>query len=458
MIVALVTFFLACEAVGPNVPTVNEPPVAKNKPIVFKTLLIIKRKVDLHQPPFLCVESTLTDEDVRVVKAAFEDYTRIWVDQLTNGRVKWEGHTVVSDLPLRSVSGNRSCAACGAINLRRDIDQFAPIGRYDGIFVYFKHIDDATGYTLPRPFGLSIGPNQDANDAGQTCVNWAPTRLWTRDSETTEIFLHEWLHQLEAFYGSKGVVIPRGGLHGGQQHGYKSEPGWKKWYGDFLNGNVVEDGKATGLGESAWRLGTIRDEARQLPRPKHSPAPIVAPVHRDLERARLTPKYLTEQRRKGNLLRNGSFDNDVLGPWKLWSWQNNQNAATLATDAPHDGPKCLRLVSKGHEDAHVSQHVEVKPFSNYLFCGWVRTEGIKIVEEGGTLGANLSISSGEHSRSIESTSDWQYVVVMFYTVDKREIDVQARIGSSGSTVDGEACFDDLCLIEVPQMEAARIPK
>jgi hypothetical protein len=423
-----------------------QPRGQEASPITFKVLLIIKRSVDLHQAPFLEVHNRLTDEDVRAVKAACEEYTRYWVDKLTDGRVRWEGTVVISDLPLRSVNGDRTCAACGAMNYPEDIARWAPVGRYDGVFVYFKHIDDETGYTLPRAFGLSIGPNPDANHAGQSCVNWAPARLWTRDSETTEVFLHEWLHQLEAFYSDRGVKLPAGGLHGAERHAYKHDGGWKSWYRDFLNGAVAEGGQMTGLGPSAWAHGTLREAARHLPPPTKSPAPEISTAARNLSKPRLKPEYLTTARRRTNLLHNPSFEGDA-GAWKGRSWRDNPTAASVVTEDAHSGPSCVRLTASDADDVQFVQRVSVEPYTNYLFSGWVRTRDVRIVETGGDCAAHLCVlTTGEQSHSVAGTSDWRYVVLMFYSRDENEVEVATRLGGNGSTVAGTAWFDDLCLI------------
>jgi hypothetical protein len=255
----------------------NPPPAYQqaNATITFVVLLIIKREADIHSKFFRPVRNRMTDADIEAVTRAFRVYTAESVARLTRGRVAWLARVVVSDTPLRTVNGDKDCACCGACNWYEDLDKYAPLGTCDGVFVYFKHIDDRTGYTLPRPFGLSIGPNMDANWAGQSCVSWVEPSEWTRGSDTTDIFLHEWLHQLEGFYGEKGVRLPKGGLHGAEQHGYTSRPPefWRPWYRDFLNGTIREDGQLVGLGEKAWKRGTIRPAAFLRPDPRSSRSP-----------------------------------------------------------------------------------------------------------------------------------------------------------------------------------------
>jgi hypothetical protein len=64
-----------------------------------------------------------------------------------------------------------------------------------------------------------------------------------------EIFLHEWIHGLDGFYGSKiGVRLPTGVLHDTSDLGYREKPwrpgdtfrGWMEWYWDYLNGKAAD--------------------------------------------------------------------------------------------------------------------------------------------------------------------------------------------------------------------------
>jgi len=75
---------------------------------------------------------------------------------------------------------------------------------------------------------------------------------------------------------------------------------------------------------------------------------------------------------------------------------------------------------------------------------------VRIQEAGGDVGANLAVSSGEHSVSLVGTRDWTYVVVLFYTANRNEVEVMARLGGHGSTNTGRAWFDDLKMVKVDE--------
>ena len=77
--------------------------------------------------------------------------------------------------------------------------------------------------------------------------------------------------------------------------------------------------------------------------------------------------------------------------------------------------------------------------------GWIKTKDVVVVEEGGQLGANISIG-GVSSRSFEGTNDWRYATLIFDSRQLNEVTVSAHLGYRASTAKGEAWFDYLCMI------------
>ena len=240
------------------------PPLPQRRsPQTWRTVLILKTETDVRFDKVGLVRCRLRPEDKRAVAAAFTRHTPFWVGRLTRGRLRWEAAVVSSPRPLRTVSPMGDQCWVGPSDVRDDIAAYAPPGKYDNIFVYWKGVDDERPENvLPGGFGWSIGPSADANGAGYSCVHYAQPGLWQRDSVTTEIFLHEWLHQIEGFCQSKNLPLPKDGLHGAEHYGFRGDPGWKDWYRAFLNAELdAGDGTKAGLGEKVWALGTIREYA-----------------------------------------------------------------------------------------------------------------------------------------------------------------------------------------------------
>ena len=394
----------------------------------------------------------MTTEDIAAITRSFQIDTPYWINRITRGRVQWQADVRVSDVPLRTIHTWDDGCGIAPEDIGEDIDAYAPQGKYDAIFVYWKSWDDETNYRLPGPYGWASGTFEAANYAGFASVQYDVPSAWTRDSGSTECFIHEWLHLLEGFYGGReGVQLARGGLHSGEEHGYKlNERNWKDWYGDLLNGEIQEDGRSVGLGEAAWKYGTMREAAALKPAAGPRGAPPTASAQKIAnDEIRTTPEYLTPQRRARNLLRNGDFRNGDDGAWEIQSWKNNKNAATLIPDAPERGAVSLQIATNEPDDVKLVQKVAVKKRANYLLTGWITTQGVRIVEPNGQFGASIGLVNGaERTPALVGNGDWRYVATGFYTNENTEIEICARLGGIASTAVGAAMFHDLCLIEV----------
>lgn len=399
-----------------------------NKPLEFRLLLLVKAKGDIRMDGFPEVKYEMSKADIAAAKTAFAQYTPAFVKLLSRGRVVWKTDTVISATPLTKVAKLGDGAWVSPDCVQEDLDKYAPLGKYDGVIVYWKAKDDRTKRDLKGGFGWTLGAGDGHGGVGYSCVNYVPPRDLGRESEWTEVFLHEWLHQVEAFYGARGVKLPRGGLHGNDNYGFKHRNGWMHWYEAFINADLTEqDGTRVGLGEAAWRQGTFRDE--QVIR---------------------LPEYLTPERRRANLLRNGSFE-DGMKNWTLRSWRGNRKASSMDMDQVKFGKASVLLRSSTADDMMLWQKVTVKPRTRYLLSGWVRTENVTIEQKGGSMGASLSIWGGyEASQSQIGTKDWTYQTLIFGSGDRTEIEVGARLGHHNSTAAGTAWFDDLALIEIPE--------
>jgi hypothetical protein len=415
-----------CESCQP----VSAAEVRDGKPLEWRVLLIVKAAGDIEAEGFPRVQYKMAPADIAAVKSAFTEYTPVFVETLSRGKLLWKPEVVVSSTPLTKVARLGDGAWVGPECVADDIEKHAPLGKFDGVFVYWKSTDDTQKRDLNGGFGWSIGPNEAASGGGYTCVNFVPAGGFGRQSEATEVFLHEWLHQLEAFYGSKGVRLPRGGLHGNDNYGFKHQNGWKHWYDAFINANLREqDGTRVGLGEAAWQHGTIRDEL-----------------------AVRLPAFLTAERRKSNLLADGSFEAGGHA-WSPRSWRGNQNVSTIDDHAGKSGKAAVVLRAPAADDAMMLQKVAVKPNTQYLLSGWARTTQVVVEEKGGSIGATLSIlGTFEASRSLLGTTDWTYLTVQFDAGTRTEVEVGGRLGHHGSTASGTAWFDDLVLIELPQQK------
>ncbi|MBL8824697.1 MAG: hypothetical protein JNJ77_19075 [Planctomycetia bacterium] len=398
-------------------------------PLEWKALLIIKSKGNIKAAGFPDVNYQLKPADIAAVKQAFTGFTADFVETLSAGKAVWKPTVVESKLPLMSVSRIGDGTWVAPVNVADDIREYAKMGEYDNIFIYWKDSDDQTRKTVRGGFGWSIGPTQEANGCGFSCVNYCTPEQLSRDSEFTEVFIHEWLHQLEAFYGNRGVKLPKGGLHGNDNYGFKHQNGWKHWYKAFLTASLSDK---SGLGSQAWQLGSIRSEMT---------------YH--------LPGYMTAARRRQNLLRNGSFEIGQGAGWNPRSWLKANQNVSAQNKVARDGKNALMLRSPVSDDLMAYQTVRVKPFTRYLLAGWIKTDQVIVTDKDRKVGANLSVWGGfDSSQSLVGNHDWTYASLVFDSRDKQLVEVGARLGHHSSVTMGTAWFDDLVLLELPAYSRA----
>jgi len=427
--------------------------------IEFRVLLIIKRLSDTYSPLFLPIRARMTNDEVSSAQRCFEVETPSMVDEITGGKVRFVPTVKISDTPLRIFSADRrDSAEYSEAELLNELATFATPGQFDSVGYLFLHYDTASGYSIPRA-GYGVGGFNGKYGLGMFAINCVP-QMNPRD----EIFLHEWMHGLDGFYGGKaGVKLPKGLLHGTVDHGYRDKPfrpqdtfrGWMEWYRDYLNCNVMEDGISTGLGSVAWSHGPMRSIAGEVN--YEVPLPEIRPY----------PKWVYE-------LMKGKFTNAVLGPsllekkiepkmlanetWKLEMWA--QAAGTSCDFLPAQGG-VLAVSNPNPNDAGLARTVSLEPFRNYLFSADVRTEGVVITQEGGKYGATLSAGSSITGKAIVGTTKWTPVSIPFTTGAKAEaVRLKMSLGGHASVAGGRAFFRNVQLrqIDYPTGVVAEKPK
>ena len=177
------------------------------------------------------------------------------VSELTNGRAGIEYEIVRPDHALTSLS----CESPSRFwpspdDIRSDLDEFAPSGKYHSLFVFWPQRDLKNGTAVPcDAWGLAMGASDWTNHATYAAIANAPSSAW-RNEARGEVWLHEWLHGVCAHFVKRGHVMPERDADGGELHGYVRSPtkGWTEYYRDLMNENVLEDGKRFGIPGDAW--------------------------------------------------------------------------------------------------------------------------------------------------------------------------------------------------------------
>lgn len=225
---------------------------------VWRALLIVYPELDVRLPHGRWrkrrFHHVATDGEIRDAIESFGAFPSLAAG-LTSGAALVESHLVTSDAPLRSLSeDDHHCFWPSPHDTRRQIDQFAPAGTHDSIFVFWPQHDFAAETTIPcRGWGLGMGASEWSNDATYAVVGNAPAQSW-RGEAPGEVWLHEWLHGVCHHFAAQGHVMPARDADGAEVHGYaRSEAeGWSDYYRDLMSGKVEEDGRKVGIPLAAW--------------------------------------------------------------------------------------------------------------------------------------------------------------------------------------------------------------
>ncbi|MCE9556181.1 MAG: ThuA domain-containing protein [Planctomycetes bacterium] len=153
--------------------------------------------------------------------------------------------------------------------------------------------------------------------------------------------------------------------------------------------------------------------------------------------------------RSGNLLSNGSFEIRAKDQPVDWQVRNYVGPAVhRLVDGGRMGRSCVEIQSTQGSDTSWAVTVAVKPNTNYLLTGWIKTQGLKT---NGSQGALLNIHELQQpepvrTAAVQGTTDWTPVSVRFNTGSLTELSINCLFGGWGLAT-GTAWFDDLTLAE-----------
>jgi hypothetical protein len=236
---------------------------------IWKTLLLVYRELDVRLPVErgfvearkLCSSDApthfhhvATERELADAIDSFRGFPQL-ARELTNGAAVIEYEIVRSDHALTSLTRESSSRFWPSPDdIRSDLDELAPFGKYDSIFVFWPQRDLKNGTAVPcDAWGLAIGASKWTNGATYAAIANAPSFAWTNEARG-EVWLHEWLHGVCAHFAQRGHVMPECDADGGELHGYVRSPtaGWTDYYRDLMSGNVLEGEKRLGIPVDAW--------------------------------------------------------------------------------------------------------------------------------------------------------------------------------------------------------------
>jgi hypothetical protein len=197
---------------------------------------------------------SLPDPEVRDGVSSFQEFPKL-VEKLTSRRasVRYKIFRVERCLTSLTQLGEGMYWP-SPTDVREEIDRLAAAGSFDSLFVLWPQNNLQGGTSVQSAgWGLGMGPSAWSNNATYATVGNTEPWIW-RIPIVGEVWLHEWLHGVCAYFAARGYLMPDGDADGGGRHGYTQSPvsGWTDYYRDLMTGKVLEDGVAMGIPHDAW--------------------------------------------------------------------------------------------------------------------------------------------------------------------------------------------------------------
>ncbi len=226
----------------------------------WRALLLVYPRLDLllslARQRQTRLTNRLTEAECEQGVQSFTDFPAL-ASELTGGSVKIETIVRFIDRPLGTLTLDAERPRTfwpSPDDTRQELNQFAPAGGCESVFVYWPQHDFAADTAIPtRGWGLGMEASAWSNDATYATVANAPSAAWEMP-RSGEVWLHEWLHGVCAQYSRRGIPMPDGDADGAERHGYvrSAETGWCDYYRDLMKGCVPEAGQRKGIPLTAW--------------------------------------------------------------------------------------------------------------------------------------------------------------------------------------------------------------
>lgn len=225
---------------------------------IWRSLLLLYDRIDVQfwdggEEPQRFVHS-LTDAEVLDGLNSFQQLPSL-VEDLTSRRASVEYETQRVDRCLTSLTQmGRGMYWPSPTDTREELDRLAPPGSFDSIFVLWPQDNLKEGTSVPCA-GWGLGMAASAWSNGATYATVGNTESWRWQVPVVgEVWLHEWLHGVCAYFAGQGHIMPDGDADGGGRHGYVQSQisGWTDYYRDLMTCKVQHDGVAKGIPLEAW--------------------------------------------------------------------------------------------------------------------------------------------------------------------------------------------------------------
>lgn len=110
--------------------------------------------------------------------------------------------------------------------------------------------------------------------------------------------------------------------------------------------------------------------------------------------------------------------------------------------------RSYKITSEEYNDAMFYEKVKVQKNQPYKVTCMVKTSNVEPEHESKGIGAQISIEgSTERSVSVQGTSDWQKIELIFNSKNREEVNLGFRLGGNLGEAKGEAWFSEFTLEE-----------
>ena len=158
-----------------------------------------------------------------------------------------------------------------------------------------------------------------------------------------------------------------------------------------------------------------------------------------------------------NLLPNASFEEQRDGKPTGWRTVTHSGRGEFSVaDIGHSGNRSVKISSEQGGDVSWSAQVPVRPRTDYLLTGWIKTAGAQKI--GGARGAMLNVHEMQDpvrggTKAIAGDNDWTQVQLNFNSGQMTEVTINCLFGGWGRAT-GTAWFDDIELKPAPGSQLA----
>ena len=156
-----------------------------------------------------------------------------------------------------------------------------------------------------------------------------------------------------------------------------------------------------------------------------------------------------------NLIANASFEEVTGDRPNGWRPTTHSGRGEFAlANSGRTGARAVKIISSGGGDLSWAVEVKIKPRTDYLLKGWIKTEGLN--KRGNAMGAMFNIHELQDpirggTKTVSGDSDWTQVQLAFNSGQLSQITVNCLFGGWGQAT-GTAYYDDLELTPAPGSE------